>query len=111
MRGHKLLTKEIRNSLPPLYSTENVPLAEKLFKVKFFSPYSSWTWYASEGSPILDDDGNEIDYQFFGYVQGFEGEWGYFYLSELENAKVFGGIPAVERDLYWEEKRFEEINV
>jgi len=34
-------------------------------------------------TPILDDSGSEIDFQFFGLVDGFEKELGYFNLSEL----------------------------
>ena len=45
----------------------------------------------------------------FGLVQGFETELGYFSLDELAEATVFGGVPAVERDLYWQPKTLGEI--
>ena len=45
----------------------------------------------------------------FGLVEGFEDELGYFDLTELAEATVFGGVPAVERDLYWKPKTLGEI--
>ncbi len=95
-RGHKLLTKAIEKTIPPLYSQEKVK--DPIVRVKFFSPYSSWTWYVTEGQ--LTEEG---DWRFFGLIDGHEVEWGYFMLSELEKVevKVFGYmLPAVERDCY-----------
>jgi hypothetical protein len=45
---------------------------------------------------------------FFGYVIGFEKEWGYFSLSELESARGPLG-PPIERDLHFTPKPFSEI--
>ena len=50
------------------------------------------TWYATEYNPETK--------QFFGLVDGFELELGYFNLEELENLRGPFGLP-VERDLYW----------
>lgn len=89
----KLLTKEITSKLPPLYSQENV--ADPNVVVKFFTPWSNWTWYATEGSP--QEDG---DYLFFGLVDGHEKELGYFTLSELQSVRGPLGMK-IERDLYF----------
>ncbi|NDK09139.1 DUF2958 domain-containing protein, partial [Candidatus Gracilibacteria bacterium] len=62
---------------------------------KYFYPFSNWTWYATEY--------NEVDKLFFGYVEGFEGEWGYFSLHELQSFKGDIGL-GIERDLYFESK-------
>ena len=86
-----LLTKANRDALPPLYSTEDVPLDKKVAVVKFFTPFSNWTWYACEF------DGEDT---FFGYVMGLECEWGYFSLSELASVKGPFGL-GIERDLHW----------
>jgi hypothetical protein len=88
----KLMTEELRKKIPKLYSqeTEKNPLVY----AKFFSPDSSWTWYA------LEFDGEDT---FFGYVDGFEPELGYFSLSEMESVKGPLGLK-IERDLYWEPK-------
>ena len=45
----------------------------------------------------------------FGLVEGFETELGYFDLTELAEVTVFGGVPAVELDLYWEPQTLGEI--
>jgi len=86
----------LEKTIPPLYATENVK--DPIVRVKFFSPYSSWTWYATEGQRT-----EEGDYRFFGLIDGHEVEWGYFMLSEMENVKqrVFGYmLPGVERDCH-----------
>lgn len=88
----QLLTAEVRQALPPLYNQEENP--DPIIRVKFFTPDSGWTWYATEGGQEGED------YIFFGYVVGVEPEWGYFALSELESVRGKLGLP-VERDLYF----------
>ena len=93
----KLLTEEIKSSLPALYYQENEK--DPMVYVKYFDPTGSWTWYVTEGEET--DNG---DFLFFGYVIGFEAELGYFTLSQLESAKnKCKGIMAlpIERDLYF----------
>lgn len=95
-RGHKLLTKELEKLLPAIYATDGKPETERKVPVKFFSPYSRFTWYCLENSPE--------DRLFFGLVKGQETEFGYFTLDELDQVEVsLGGtkVPAVERDCYW----------
>ena len=72
--------------MPPLYSQENE--RDPMVVCKFFDPVGSWTWYATEGSPVDEDgyydtDKEKVDYLFFGYVVGFEPELGYFSLARL----------------------------
>jgi hypothetical protein len=98
IRGMKLLTDEIRKILPPLYSQDGKG-GKAIAYAKFFSPSSNWTFYATEF------DGEDI---FFGLVEGFEKELGYFSLSELETARGPMGLP-IERDLHWQPKTLEEI--
>jgi len=107
VRGMKLLTEEIRKKLPPLYSQDG-KRGKAIAQVKYFTPSSSWTWYATEGSPIKDDNGAEIDFHFFGLVDGHCKELGHFSLSELEGVRGPMGLP-IERDLHWEPKTLEEI--
>ena len=92
-RGHKMLTQEIRKSLPALYSQEEN--ADPIVRVKYFSPYSNWSWFG------IEFDGEDI---FFGLVSGFEIELGNFSLKELEELDFGGGLPAIERDCYWTPK-------
>jgi len=97
-RGHKLLDKASRERLPDLYSNEEKGLDAEA-RVKFFTPDSNWTWYASEF------DGEDI---FFGLVSGFEVELGYFSLSELASVTGPLGLP-IERDLHFQPKSLKEL--
>ena len=102
VRGHELMTKELGDTIPALGANEKVKNYDAvLAPAKLFSPYSNWTWYMTE----LNSETGEC----FGLVEGFETEWGYFDLTELAEATVFGGVPAVERDLYWQPKTIGEI--
>jgi hypothetical protein len=96
----KLLTKAIAKQLPALCSTDGQG-DEAVAQVKFFALGSSWTWYATEF------DGVDT---FFGLVEGFETELGYFSLAELESVK-FLGIQGIERDLNWTPRKLSEIKV
>ena len=95
----KLLTKELRRRLPPIGSTDGMG-DKAIAQVKFFTPDSSWTWFVVEGGPVLDEEGNEVDFELFGLVYGLEKEIGYFCLSELESVTGPLGL-AIERDLYF----------
>lgn len=94
----KLLTPEIRERLPKLYATENDK--DPVVQVKFFSPWMNWTWYA------VEFDGKDI---FFGLVEGFATEWGYFSLSEIQAGRGPFGVPIVERDLYFRPAPISEV--
>ena len=86
-----LLPDEIRAQLPPLYAQDSQGDGAIAY-VKFFTPDSNWTWYATEF------DGKDL---FFGLVQGFEEELGYFSLTELVNNR--GPLRlAIERDLHFQ---------
>lgn len=106
IRGMKLLTKEIRQKLPPLYGQDGKG-GKAVVHLKLFTPSSLWTWYITEGSPILQD-GHEIDFRFFGLVEGHCKELGYVMLSELETVRGPIGLP-IERDLWWKPKTLVEI--
>jgi len=96
----KLLTYDLRNRIPPLYSQEHE--ADPVVYAKFFLPGTGWTWYVTEGNP--EGDG----YLFFGFVVGLESEFGYFRLSELESVRTKLGL-AVERDLAFQEGRLTDV--
>lgn len=88
----KLLTQEIRAILPTLYSTEHITTADKIAVCKFF--LGNWTWFVCEAGA-----GDEADL-LFGFVVGFEAEWGYFNVQELESVRGPLGL-RVERDLHF----------
>jgi hypothetical protein len=83
----RLLTQEVLKKLPALYSNEETP--DPVCVVKFFTPWSNWTWYAYEGSYVCPGHGNFDctepecqpksdwkDFLFFGMVHGLEKEHG-----------------------------------
>lgn len=86
----QLLTKAIRKQLPKLYAQDGKG-QQAIAYAKFFTPDANWTWYATEF------DGED---QFFGLVDGFDRELGYFTLSDLEKLRGGLGLP-VERDRYF----------
>lgn len=93
----KLLTDELRKTLPALYSQEKEK--DPTVVCKFFLPATKWTWFA------IEFDGDDL---FFGYVAGEYPELGYFSLSELERLDGPFGL-GVERDLYFEPQKLSEI--
>tara|TARA_R100000353_G_scaffold73819_1_gene56403 strand:+ start:45 stop:353 length:309 start_codon:yes stop_codon:yes gene_type:complete len=93
----KLLTKTIEKKLPKLYTSENIE--DPMVVCKFFQPWGEWTWYA------IEFDGKDT---FFGYVQGWEGELGYFSLSELKSVIGPFGMK-IERDLYFQPQKLSKI--
>jgi hypothetical protein len=96
----QLLTKELWQKIPSLYSQENEK--DPMVVCKFFDPVGSWSWYVIEGQEEEYDYGK--DFLFFGFVVGFDRELGYFTLRQLETAKEgLTGLQAlpIERDLYF----------
>ena len=81
---------ELLASVPSLYSTQDQD--DPLAVIKLFTPDNSWTWYITEYDP---------DQRLaFGLANGFEAEFGYFSISELEESRGPLGLP-IERDLYF----------
>jgi hypothetical protein len=90
MKRDQLLAPEILARLPKLGATagQEDPIAQ----VKFFYPDFDWTWYA------IEFDGEDL---FYGLVDGFEKELGFFRLSELLENRGKLGLE-IERDFYFE---------
>ena len=96
----KLLTKELKAVLPKLYSQDGKG-DNAICHIKFFTPWSGWTWYGSEF------DGKDT---FFGKVVSPmepDGELGYFSLSELTEIVGPAGLK-IERDMHWGPKPLRE---
>jgi hypothetical protein len=78
----------------PLRSQEKIKNPKIL--VKFFTPWSNWSWFVTEAEK--QEDG---DWLFFGMVHGLEKELGYFVLSELTSIRGRFGLK-IERDMHFE---------
>jgi len=100
----QLLPQAIAATLPALYTTEETRVGEKVLLVKFFDPYTQWTWYACEYDPE--------ERIFFGYVVGQEKEWGEFSLDELESLMMLDGVtPRIERDVNFAPTSFKDLTI
>ena len=95
---HTLIPQDIAAKLPPLYSQEEQG-ENAIAIVKFFAPWTNWTWYASEYDPEQR--------LCFGVVVGLEREYGYFCLDEIEEIRG-PGVLRIERDLYREPRPLKE---
>jgi hypothetical protein len=71
------LIEKIFRALPPIRSTEHIPLEERIL-ICGFHMLSGLNWYVFEGEFTV-----EHGYRFFGIIDIEEREWGYFHLSEL----------------------------
>jgi hypothetical protein len=89
------------SKLPDFYSTENVPLKEKVIHMHFF--IGGCDWYAAEYDPEKQ--------LFFGFAilnNDYDmAEWGYFSLKELCELKV--KFIEVDRDLHFTSTKAENI--
>lgn len=99
-RAHTLMPAEIAAEMPALYSQEEKG-AEAVARLKLFTPWTNWTWFASEYDPA--------DRLCFGVVVGHEREFGYFSLAELEAIRGPGGL-RIERDLHWKPRPLKECH-
>ena len=95
----KLITKSIENKLlkNPMYSTDGKSIKNVL--VKFFNPCGIGTWY------VFEAEKNGDDWKFFGLVDLYDKELGYFALSELESIKLPFGM-SIERDRYFDNYKY-----
>jgi len=95
----KLITKAIEAKLVkhPMYSTDSNNIKDVL--VKFFNPCGIGTWY------VFEAEKNGDDWTFFGLVDLYEKEFGYFTLSELQSLKLPFGL-SIERDKYFDNYKY-----
>lgn len=103
----KMMTAAIASALPKLYATDGVKAEDKTVVAKYFQPWGRWTWYVVEGQEEETEEYGKT-WLFFGYVEGIEGEWGYFTLAELESVRGPMGL-RIERDIHWTPTKFSEI--
>ena len=64
--------------------------------IKFFLCGTTWSWYVTEG-----EEESNGDWMFFGFVEGFEKEWGSFRLSDLTSVTGPMGFK-IERDRWFD---------
>jgi len=89
MNKQQLIPQEVVDGLPKIGETDGQK--DPLLQVKFFYPDFDWTWY------VMEFDGDD---EFFGLVDGFEKELGYFRLSELMGNRGTLGLE-IGRDMFF----------
>jgi len=95
-------SKERLDRIPRLYSTESIPLKDKVIALHFFLGGSDWY--------IVEYDGDDL---FFGYaiLNGDHNcaEWGYISFNELKSLKL--GFLEIDCELedYWGDKKVSDI--
>jgi hypothetical protein len=130
MAKQKLLTAAIRKQLPTLYAQEDAG-DDAIAYVKFFTPWTSWTWWATEASGKVEAEGGQMinvplseiamvgpfmmheqgpvqDVIFFGLVDGHDKELGYFSLNEMQSVSGPGGLK-IERDRFHNPTKLSEL--
>lgn len=109
LRGHKLLPSDhILKTIPALYATERIRLAEKVIHLHFF--VGACDWYLAE----IDHTDLRTGFGYVNLGDPQNAEWGYFDLNELASVAVRhpSGLPlVVERDLLWSPRAFASIEV
>ena len=60
--------------------------------IKGYESFSGWYWFVTE----IEEENYEGYPLYFGYVQGFEDEWGTFWLGDLQ--------PLIDKGKVWEIK-------
>ena len=100
----KLITKKIESDLlkHPIYSQDGKG-EDAVVICKFFNPCGAGTWYVLEGEKLENGD-----WEFFGIVDLFEREYGYFRLSELQSVRLPFGAK-IERDMYFNKCKVGEL--
>ena len=100
----KLLTKAIEKKLEkyPLYSQDGKGDNADII-CKFFNPMGEGTWYVLEGEKRENGD-----WLFYGVVDLYEREYGYFSLSELESVRLPFGM-GIERDMGYTNRKVGDI--
>lgn len=89
--AHDYMPPTLAAQLPALYSTEGQG-DEAIVYAHYFTPDSSWDWYATEYDPA--------EGLCFGLVSGSEVELGYFSIGEMRFARGPWGLH-IERDVHW----------
>jgi len=99
-------TQKQLNKIPPLYSTEDTPLPDKMIHMHFFLAKNDW--YIAEY-----DKENRL---FFGFTilngDTDMAEWGYISYDEMLSLRAMGGLLRIEREYakYWKIRPAREID-
>ena len=80
-----LIPEDVRSQIPPLGATEGE--ADPMIWAKLTIPAVGWTWYLAEMHSLPPDA------IFRGYAVGWDEQYEYFTLAELEQIAAVEGVP------------------
>ena len=96
-----LITKELEKRFKKVGDQSNE--SNPIVIAKLFNPCGGGTWYLTEYDPETRIA--------FGYVTGlYEDEWGSISIDEIENVNLPFGLK-IERDLYFKEQTFKDLQL
>jgi hypothetical protein len=102
LRRHKLMPKAVAATLPRIGSQDGLG-GDAVVYLKLFSPYGRYKFYVTEF------DGDD---ELYGYCVSPLGpdcdEYGSASLREIAETTVFGSVPSIERDCYYQPRRLAE---
>jgi Protein of unknown function (DUF2958) len=101
LEKYEFFPDDLKAQIPKLYSQEKEK--DPTVWMKFFTPWTSWTWFITEGE---EQDG---DFLMFGYVVGHAREWGYVSMNELKSVNGPMGLK-IERDIHFSPKKASEVS-
>lgn len=104
--GLRLITQDILEAAPKLYSSAHKAPNEVPVVAKFINPCGPGTWYMTEYDPV--------ERRAFGLCVVYEPELGYFNVDDLESIEFDWGL-GIQRDPLWkgtlaDAERFEHVS-
>jgi hypothetical protein len=112
LRGHRFLpAKSELAKISGCKKTERIPVADKVIHVHYFS--AAFDYWLAEIWPETED--GETRWYGFGFASlaSFpDGEWSLMDFTDMEQVqgRTPQGLPIIiERDLWWQPKKFSEI--
>lgn len=97
-------TKADWKSLPKLYSTEKIPLKDKIIHWHFFLSGGHFDWYIAEG-----DEATGMLFGFCIVGDMDNAEWGNVSFQELSELKAMGMFE-VDFDKHWTKRKASEVD-
>lgn len=105
--AHSIPASQVKELLDRADRTDKGEELQSVAVVKLFNPADSWTWYLSE-LRVGEGEEGEAEYLAYGYVEGFEKEYGYIWLNELFELKLPMGLQ-IERDIHWTPRLMKDV--
>ena len=110
----KMITNKMVETIPPIYSTDDVKCKDKIAYAQYFSPLLNYDWFVFEMNQYNEESyfGGSVTTEFFGYANLNNddlAELGYFTLNEFEAINKEKGFQIIERDMYFKPTKVKDL--